>query len=103
MSLLASTNAPYAPPFSLARALAVSPTAKTLVLSLVLTMDTAEISTAPACLTLLEVVLFTVLTPAVASTLMYFPSRSSVSVSVAPVAPSILVKPEDWKVDADQV
>ena len=66
-------------------------------------MDTAEISTAPACLTLLEVVLLTVLTPAVASTLMYLPSRSSVTVREAPVAPSILVKPEDCEVDADHV
>ena len=103
LSLSASTNAPYAPPFSLARALAVSPTVKTLVLSLVLTMDTAEISTAPACLTLLEVVLFTVLTPALASTLMYLPSRSSPTTSVAPVSPSILVNPEYCEVDADHV
>ena len=66
-------------------------------------MDTAEISTAQACLTLLEVVLLTVLTPAVASTLMYLPSRSSPTTSVAPVSPSILVKPEEEEVEADQV
>ena len=66
-------------------------------------MDTAEISTAPACLTLLEVVLFTVLTPALASTLMYLPSRSSPTTSEAPVCPSILVKPEYCEVDADHV
>ena len=54
-------------------------------------------------MTLLEVVLLTVFTPAVASTLMYLPSRSSVTVREAPVSPSILVKPEYCEVDADQV